>query len=66
MLTNPKAGTEARIWYREEMRQLMPFHGQVCTIKGAGYGKPRNHVVEVEGVRIVLPCGNLKKLNEST
>jgi hypothetical protein len=27
----------------------------------AGRGKPRNHLISVRGVPVVVPCGNVRK-----
>jgi len=63
MLTNPKAGQKAQVWYREGLRSLMPLHGRVGMVRVAGRGRPRNHGVEIDEQIFIVPCGNLRKVN---
>ena len=60
MLTNPRLNQKAMVWYRKSNRH-MPYHGAVGTIIISGHGKPRNHLIEINGNRVVIPCGNLKR-----
>lgn len=60
MMTNPRQGQRVRCWYRKAVCHLFPLHGQIGTVVYASRGKPRNHCVEVDGVRYSVPCGNLR------
>jgi len=37
----------------------MPLHGKTGMVKISGRGKPRNHLVTVDEVDYVIPCGNI-------
>jgi len=67
MLLSPRIGQLVQIWYGQETRTAMPFHGQVgrVVIRCRRRGKhlrngPRNHAVEIDGRLVVVPCGNLR------
>jgi hypothetical protein len=38
----------------------MPHHGKTGTVLTAGKGKPRNHLIDIRGTRVAVPCGNLR------
>jgi hypothetical protein len=59
MLSSPKVGSRVRIRYNAKVRKIMPLHDAVGVITLSGRGRPRNHEVEVAGVRYCVPCGNL-------
>lgn len=59
MIVSPVKGQQAIIWYRKENRNL-PYHGKLCVVVLPGTGRPRNHLVDVDGTLVVVPCGNLK------
>ncbi|HUX01534.1 MAG TPA: hypothetical protein VMY35_11200 [Phycisphaerae bacterium] len=61
MLTNPKPGSLAQVWYRQGVRQHMPLHGKVGEVVAVGQRRPRNHGVSIEGKVYVVPCGNLRR-----
>ena len=61
MITNPRLGMMVQVWYRQQVREIMPLHGKEGTVRLASRGKPRNHLVEVEGKCYVVPCGNLRE-----
>ena len=61
MMTNPRIGQRVQVWYRADMRPIMPYHGRVGIVRIASRGKPRNHGVEIDGRVVVVPCGNLRK-----
>ena len=61
MLTNPKPGSIAQVWYRADVRDAMPLHGQVGRIVQVGQKRPRNHGVEIAGTVYVVPAGNLQR-----
>lgn len=66
MLTNPRPGMIAQIWYRKRpyygWEKVSPGHGHLCFILYSGKGKPRNHLVELlNGYKMIVPAGNLRK-----
>lgn len=61
MLTNPRMGQPVQIWYRADLRPLMPYQGMVGRVVIAGHGKPRNHGIEIDGQIVIIPAGNLVK-----
>jgi hypothetical protein len=61
MLLNPRLGQQVQVWYRAELR-WMPYHGRIGTVVAAGRGKPRNHLLEIDGQRVVVPCGNVRRV----
>ena len=63
MLSNPRPGLEVRLHYRASLRPFAPWHGRRGIVRIAGKGKPRNHVIEIDGRLIVVPCGHLRSLS---
>ena len=61
MLTNPKPGQRVVVWYRASRAAMMPWHGRSGVVSVVSRGRPRNHGVLIDGVLVVVPCGNLKK-----
>ena len=61
MITNPRINQKAMVWYRKS-NQHLPYHGKTGTIVKRSYGKPRNHLIEINGKCVVVPCGNLKSI----
>ena len=61
MMANPQRGERVRIHYRESCAHF-PLQGKIGVVVIVGKGKPRNHVVEVEGTLYSVPCGNLQKI----
>lgn len=59
MLSHPKPGQRVRLRYARKYAHLFPFHGKVGVVEIVGRGKPRNHGVELDGVIVVVPAGNL-------
>lgn len=68
MMANPKVGARVRVRYArkklERSSHVYHLHGKVGRVVIAGKGKPRNHLVEIDGVRFVVPCGNLVRVND--
>lgn len=71
MLTNPRPGQEVQIWYRAEMRELMRFHGCGGYVAASAPARrpgrksgPRNHLVQVGLLFLIVPAGNLRKVGE--
>ena len=65
MYANPPQNARVRIHYRKGVAETMPFQGRIGTIRISGRGKPRNHLVEIDGKLAVIPCGNLNKHTEA-
>jgi hypothetical protein len=65
MISNPHIGMKVRIHYRKDLAPLMPWHGMVGLVVMRARGRgPRNHGVDVGGVLVVVPAGNLQKADE--
>jgi hypothetical protein len=62
MMANPKVGQTVQAWYKKSLSDYMPYHGKFGRVVIASKGKPRNHGVEIDGQMIVIPCGNLRKV----
>lgn len=58
MLCNPQPGQPVQVHYRASMR-TMPLHGRCGTVVVASRGRPRNHLIDVDGSLYTVPCGNL-------
>ena len=43
----------------------MPLHGKVGVVVRVRRGKPRNHVVEIDGEEYAVPFGNLMTVEEA-
>jgi len=61
MIATPSKQQTVQIWYREGVRDWMPYHGRVGRVVIVGRGKPRNHGVEVGCTVVSVPCGNLRR-----
>lgn len=66
MMLNPRVGSVVQVWYRESLRGFMPWHGRTGKVLVACRGKPRNHGVEIDGQIVIVPCGNIRKLVDTT
>ncbi|KKN07724.1 hypothetical protein LCGC14_1064020 [marine sediment metagenome] len=68
VLLNPRIGQRAQVWYRAGVRDHMPLHGKVGTIVMRANSRkpsgPRNHGIEIDGIRHVVPCGNLNSVKD--
>ena len=62
MMSSPKAGQIVQIWYGPNTRDAMPWHGKKGVVLVVGRARPRNHVIEVGGVKVVVPAGNLREI----
>lgn len=60
MIVNPRVGQRVQLWYAKRFAHRWPLHGAVGVVRIVGKGKPRNHVVDVGGSLVVVPCGNLR------
>ena len=65
MISNPHIGQAVQIWYGQRTRAMMPLHGRLGVVMVAGRGRPRNHVVLVQGMRFVVPAGNLRSVGNN-
>ena len=63
MLSNPRIGQAVEVRYRKALRPIARLHGKRGIVTIVGRGRPRNHEVEIDGRRYVVPAGHLKKLN---
>jgi len=63
MISNPEVGQKVQAWYGKRAR-CMPLHGMIGVVVRPSKGKPRNHGVEINGTTYVIPCGNLRKVND--
>lgn len=61
MVSSPKPGQPVQCWYKD---RGMPHHGKVGVVRIVGKGRPRNHGVEIGGVIVVVPAGNLRPVKE--
>lgn len=61
MLANPKVGQVVTIHYAKDKRDTMPYHGHRGIVVAVGVGKPKNHLIQIGTVQVVVPCGNLLK-----
>ncbi len=64
MLASPAINQKVMVWYNKKAAQYMPYHGQQGRVVVSGRGKPRNHLVKVDGQFVVVPCGNLNKIQD--
>jgi len=78
MISNPRIGSTAQIWYNKRLAPHMPYHGRIGTIVVRGGCKPtgdavqvcegvrprgpRNHGISIDGQLIVVPAGNLRSV----
>ncbi len=60
MIINPKINQDVQVWYRKEARHF-PYHGKYGRVFATSSGKPRNIGVIIEGVKVIVPCGNLRE-----
>jgi len=63
MLASPALNQDVVIWYNKQAAGFMPYHGKQGRVVVSSRGKPRNHLIEIEGQFVVVPCGNLKPDN---
>jgi len=61
MISCPKVNQVVQVWYRKELRDLMPLHGKVGRVVVTSRGRPRNHGVEIDNVMWIVPAGNLRE-----
>lgn len=61
MIASPRINARVQCWYAERWRKVAPLHGKVGVVVISSRGKPRNHLLEIDGRLYVVPCGNLRK-----
>lgn len=59
MVSNPKPGQRVRVRYAKKRAHLFHLHDTLGVVRIVGTGRPRNHGVEIAGVIVVVPAGNL-------
>ena len=63
MIVRPKVGQLVQVWYRKELADFMPYHGQIAHVLRISRGPgPRNHEVSIDGAIVVVPCGNIRRI----
>ena len=56
----PQVGRRVRLHYAERKRPNHPFHGEFGAVTIRSFGRPRNHLIKLDGGRlVVVPAGNL-------
>jgi hypothetical protein len=67
MISNPRIGQRVRLHYAAKWRPFAPHHGRegIVVARSRGPG-PRNHVVNVDGVLVCIPCGQLQPVKIET
>ena len=60
MVSAPKPGQRVRLRYAAKRAHLFHLHGKTGVVRIVGKGRPRNHGVEIGGVIVVVPAGNLR------
>lgn len=62
MLSSPRPGTRVVIHYAAARAAGMPLHGRTGVVVAPGRGRPRNHLVRLDGgPLVVVPAGNLRR-----
>lgn len=65
MMANPKKGQLVQVHYGKRYAHTMPYHGKIGRVVVVCKARRcRNHGVEIDGEMIVIPCGNLRKVQE--
>jgi hypothetical protein len=62
MICHPRIGMRVQLWYAKKWHPWAVWHGKTGVVveRSTGPG-PRNHLIEVEGCKVIVPCGNLRK-----
>jgi hypothetical protein len=62
MIVHPKIGQAVRLRYRK-LRRVAPYHDRTGTVMARSKGPgPRNHLVNIGGDLVIVPCGHLKRV----
>jgi len=59
MISSPRPGQRVRVHYAAAYAPWMPWYGRDAIVVISGRGRPRNHLVSIDGRMVVVPCGNL-------
>ena len=54
------------MWYRTTLRDYMPLHGKIGKVVRVSRGRPRNHVIEIDGEEYAVPFGNLIEVEKAS
>ena len=66
MIFHPRPGQRVRIHYAKRSASIMPHHGKVGVVRLVSSGRgPRNVGVEIDGLTVVVPRGNLIAVEEA-
>lgn len=58
MISSPRPEQRVRVHYAASYAPRMPWHGRDAVVVISGRGRPRNHLVSIDGRMVVVP-GNL-------
>jgi hypothetical protein len=62
MIVHPFIGQRVQLWYAAKWHGWAIYHGKCGVVVGRSRGPgPRNHMIEVEGRKVIVPCGNIRK-----
>ncbi len=65
MLSNPRIGQAVMIRYNSRLRcWAKHLHGRAGIVLIRGIGRPRNHLIHIDGTDYVIPCGHLFPASE--
>ena len=65
MIFHPRVNQCVRIHYRKALAAAMPYHGKAGVVRIVAKGPgPRNVGVEIDGLLVVVPRGNLVAMQE--
>jgi len=61
MLLNPRKGQKVQVWYaKKKVGWMTPHHGKIGTVVIPVRSRPRNHIIDIDGELVSVPCGNLR------
>jgi len=63
MICNPRIGQTVQLWYAEKWRSWVTIHGKSGVVVKQYHGRPRNHMIHVDGRLVIVPCGNIRKVD---
>ena len=67
MIFRPRVGQRVRIHYARRSASIMPHHGRTGVVRIVAKGPgPRNVGVEIDGLLVMVPRGNLAAVPEET
>ena len=65
MMVHPRRGQLVQVWYKRAIAPFMPLHGKTGRVAVVARGKgPRKHGAIIDGQLWVVPCGNLRKIED--